>query len=69
MIREFDAGGLFFAPLVASAVVALVLWFPLRSGLSRAGLYRWVWHPALFDIALFVLLFAAVTARATFPEI
>lgn len=69
MIRELDIGGLFFAPLVASAVVALLLWFPLRAGLARADLYRWIWHPALFDIALFVLLFAAVTARATFPEI
>jgi hypothetical protein len=63
MISENDMGGLFFAPLIASAFVALILWFALRTGLTRAGLYRWVWHPALFDVALYVILFAVVTLR------
>ncbi|MES1991862.1 MAG: DUF1656 domain-containing protein [Pseudomonadota bacterium] len=61
MIHELDIGGLFFTPLVGSAVVALVLWLALRTGLTRTGAYRWVWHPPLFDVALFVVLFAVVT--------
>jgi protein-S-isoprenylcysteine O-methyltransferase Ste14 len=28
----------------------------------RLGLYRMVWHPALFDTALFVILWAFVAA-------
>lgn len=45
-------------------VPALLLWVPaiylvcalLRPLLARSGLYRLVWHPALFDLALFVCL-------------
>lgn len=61
MMHEVDLGGLFFTPLIVSAVVALLLWLALRAGLTRAGAYRWVWHPALFDVALYVVLFAVVT--------
>ena len=42
MIHEIDVGGLFFAPLIVSAVVALPLWLGLRAGLTRVGAYRWV---------------------------
>ncbi|MGV8995427.1 MAG: DUF1656 domain-containing protein [Parvibaculaceae bacterium] len=69
MIHEIDAGGLFFAPLIVSAVVALPLWLLARAGLTRAGAYRLVWHPALFDVALYVVLFALVSLQSLFPEI
>jgi len=50
-------------------VPALLLWAPaiylvcalLRPLLARSGLYRLVWHPALFDLALFVCLTGAAT--------
>ena len=29
--------------------------------LSATGAYRWVWHPALFDAALYVLLLYAIS--------
>jgi hypothetical protein len=68
MIHEIDVGGLFFAPLIVSAVLTLPLWLVLRAGLTRAGVYRWVWHPALFDVALYVVLFAVVSLRVPFSE-
>jgi hypothetical protein len=40
--------------LLAGAAL-LALW-GVRRLLAATGLYRWVWHPALFDMALYLLL-------------
>ncbi|MGC1550038.1 MAG: DUF1656 domain-containing protein [Rhodanobacter sp.] len=44
-------------PILAGCVVAFIV---LDLILSRIGLYRHVWHPALFRAALFTTLFSAV---------
>jgi protein-S-isoprenylcysteine O-methyltransferase Ste14 len=62
MIGELDIDGVFVAPLAVWAVVALGVNLVLRQVLIRVGLYRVVWHPALFDTALFVILWALVAA-------
>jgi protein AaeX len=62
MIGELNIDGVFVAPLAVWAVVALGVNLVLRQVLIRAGLYRMVWHPALFDTALFVILWALVAA-------
>jgi len=69
MMRELDIGGVFFTPLLGSAAAAILLWLILRAGFVRLGVYRWVWHPALFDMALLVLLFAAVARPFGFLEV
>jgi protein-S-isoprenylcysteine O-methyltransferase Ste14 len=60
MIGELNIDGVFVAPLAVWAVVALGVNLMLRQVLIRVGLYRVVWHPALFDTALFVILWALV---------
>jgi len=60
MIGEFAIDGVFLSSVLVSAVIALVASFVLRRVLSWAGAYRFVWHPALFDTALFVILWAVV---------
>jgi len=45
-----------------SALIALVCAFLLRRLLIWLRAYRLVWHPALFDAALFVILWALVVA-------
>jgi len=62
MIGEFDLNGVFLSPVLVSAVIALLASVLVRRMLAIAGLYRIVWHPALFDAALFVVLWAAVAA-------
>lgn len=62
MIGELNIEGVFVAPLAVWAVVALGVNLVLRQVLIRVGLYRVVWHPALFDTALFVILWALVAA-------
>ncbi len=52
-------------------LLALAAW-PLSWGVSRllaaAGFYRWVWHPALFDTALYVLLLYALSRASVFLQ-
>ncbi len=52
-------------------LLALAAW-PLSWGLCRLlaalGFYRWVWHPALFDTALYVLLLYAVSRLSAFLQ-
>jgi hypothetical protein len=33
--------------------------------LARLGLYRFVWHPALFDFALFVIVLGGLSSFAS----
>jgi hypothetical protein len=59
MIGEVNVSGVFLSSVLVSAVIALVASFLLRRVLAKVGAYRFVWHPALFDTALFVILWAA----------
>lgn len=60
MTGEFNIDGVFLSSVLVSALIALAASFVLRRMLSKVGAYRLVWHPALFDTALFVILWAAV---------
>ncbi|KAG1246737.1 hypothetical protein G6F65_020531 [Rhizopus arrhizus] len=56
-----DAPRLAALALAATGLIALAQWvswkpWAVRRVLARVGLYRLVWHPALFDLALFVVL-------------
>lgn len=64
MIGEFDLGGVFVPMLMLWAVIALALSLPIRVLLDRIGAYRFVWHRGLFDIALVLALWGAVSATA-----
>jgi hypothetical protein len=64
MIAEFDVYGVFVPALLIFAVIAFSLALGLRHALDVAGFYRFVWHRPLFDFAMFVILFGAVTALA-----
>jgi hypothetical protein len=47
--------------MLLCGVTLAVQWLVHRL-LGAVGFYRWVWHPALFDTALYVLLLYAVSA-------
>ena len=64
MIGEASFYGLYVPWLMLLCGVALgVLWLARRA-LGAIGFYRWVWHPALFDTALYVLLLYVVSRVA-----
>lgn len=55
MFGDFNIFGVFVPRILILALVAYVLNLVLRRVLARLGVYRLVWHPGLFDLALFVL--------------
>ena len=61
MIGEIDLYGVLMPPLLVWLGIALLLSTLLRSGLKRLGLYRFVWHRPLFDLALLVILLGCVS--------
>lgn len=59
MIGEYDLLGLYAPAALVSAIIAGCLVFLARRLLAQTGFYRLVWRPGLFDLALFVVLWAA----------
>lgn len=60
MIGEVSIDGLYLPPLLLLALAALVVCRILNLALGRTGFYRRVWHPALFDFSLFVIVLGAL---------
>jgi hypothetical protein len=61
MIGEVSFYGLYLPPLLLLALGALAVCKVLNLVLARTGFYRLVWHPALFDFSLFVIVLGALT--------
>ena len=62
MWRETNVAGVFFSPLVAYMLDALLTYLPLRWLLIRSGLLRWVWNPPLAEVGLYICLLGALVA-------
>jgi hypothetical protein len=60
MRYELDLFGVIVPSLLLWSVAAYALARVLRGVIGGAGLYRHVWHPALFDFALYVCLVASL---------
>jgi len=56
MKNELDLFGVMVPSLLLWAVLAYVIIGVLRKVFDHAGLYRHVWHRALFDSAIYVCL-------------
>jgi hypothetical protein len=65
MIGEIDLFGVFLPPLLVWLAIGLLLSAALRAILRRLGLYRYVWHRPLFDLALLVILTGVVSYAAS----
>ena len=61
MIGEVSLYGLFLPPLLLLALAALCVTSMLKLVLAKTRFYRVVWHPALFDFSLFILVLGALT--------
>jgi hypothetical protein len=62
MIKEIDFAGVYVSPMLGYLIVALAIIGLLRFGLGRTGAYRWIWHPALFDLSLLLIILTALVA-------
>jgi hypothetical protein len=58
---EVDLFGVYVAPAAPILVVAAVAFALLRRATDDLGVLRRVWHPALFEFAVYVILASALT--------
>jgi protein AaeX len=59
MPHEIDIYGVLVPGLLPIFVGCLLLMVLIDMAVGRLGLYRQVWHPSLFRLAVFVCLFGA----------
>jgi hypothetical protein len=67
MIGEVSLYGIYVPPLLLLMLPALLISRLLGFVLARAGFYRLVWHPALFDLSLFVIVLGSLAFFASNP--
>jgi len=66
MKYELDLFGVLVPSLLLWSVVAYALGRLVSKLIARVGLYGWIWHPALFDFALFVCLVTSLVGSTKF---
>jgi len=59
---EFDIYGVYFPAFAVFAAIAFLLQAVIKRLLDASGFYRLIWHRALFDLAIYVILLGVVTA-------
>lgn len=57
---ELDVFGVYIAPMAAMMLAAYLVLMPLRWLALSTGLLRRVWHPALFQIAVYLAVLSAI---------
>lgn len=67
MIPDYFVGNLFIAAAPIDGVVALALALLAHRLLIALRVYRWIWHPVLFDTALFIIIWAALVLLVPSP--
>lgn len=61
---EVNLFGVYVAPISLMMGAAWLILLLLRRLADRLGLFRHVWHPALFAFAVYVMLLAAIVLLA-----
>ena len=56
---EIDLFGVYVAPISHMLVGAWLITIALRRIANRCGLLRYVWHPALFTFAVYIIILSS----------
>ncbi|MDM0001233.1 DUF1656 domain-containing protein [Variovorax sp. J22P240] len=64
MITDLNLFGLFISAGLATALLAASALAVVARVMAATGAYRWVWHPPLFNLALFGVLWLALAMVA-----
>ncbi|TNC14181.1 DUF1656 domain-containing protein [Methylobacterium terricola] len=64
-MADIDLYGVFVPALLVWAVAAFVLNLGVRRLIGALGLYRLVWHRALFDLCLYLVCLGGVVSLAS----
>jgi hypothetical protein len=58
---EIDIFGVYVAPMSLMMVAAWLVTVALRRVADRFGVLRYVWHPALFFFAVYMIVLSSIT--------
>jgi protein AaeX len=58
---EINVLGVYVAPMSVMMVAAWLVTITLRRVAARFGLLRYVWHPALFVFAVYMVVLSSIT--------
>lgn len=61
---ETNVFGVYVAPIVPMMIVALLITLALRWLALALGLFRRIWHPALFEFSVYLIVLTAVVVTA-----
>ena len=64
-LSEVNLFGVYVAPISVMMVVAWLATLTLRRVLVRFDLMRYVWHPALFVFAVYMILLSSIVLLIT----
>ena len=57
---ELNLLGVYVAPIAPMMVAAWILLIPVRRLADHFGLLRYVWHPALFVFAVYIIVLSSI---------
>ena len=61
---EFDISGVYVAPIVPMMVAAFLITLALRWLAVILGLFRWIWHPALLELSVYLIVLSAIVVTS-----
>jgi hypothetical protein len=59
-MNEFVVAGLLISPLVRYALIAALIFIPIRLVLVGTRLQKWLWHPLLAEAAIYICVVATL---------
>jgi hypothetical protein len=59
-VKEFVFAGLLISPFVKYALIAALIFIPVRFVLVVTRLQKWLWHPLLAEAAIYVCFVATL---------
>jgi protein AaeX len=59
-VKEYVFAGLLISPLVKCALIAALIFVPVRFVLVGTRLQRWFWHPLLAEAAIYICVVATL---------
>ena len=57
---ETDILGVYVAPISLMMIAAYAILFCLRALIARLGWFEAIWHPGLFEFALYMIILSAI---------
>ena len=60
MLKEVDLFGVYISPFITQLLTAIVAYGLVRCLYNRLELWKYVWHRALFDAAVFTIILGIV---------